>query len=659
MNTDLLLLLVRNLLADRTDLKLVLMSATIKAEKAIEYFTERGMSVGTVLDAEGTNYPIKENYLEEVMKRGNWRLDKESTCFVDTEMSANSRDEGGGDIIIKNEVLMKTPVDLIRRLVVNICDRGENGAILVFLPGWEEIEKLHKLLLSMSINGVKFFLLHSSATHENMDGVWDTASTGTRKIILATNVAESSITIPDVVHVIDSGKQKVMYYDRRHRMDRLETCWVSRANMHQRRGRAGRTQPGHYYGIFRKDRCDIFPEQVPPEIMRLSLDEVCLTVKSSIADRSQRVASILHDALDRPEKSAIDESVSSLYRLGALQPTKNSTGMLTSDRLTHLGRVLSTLPMHPAMGKMLISSALMGCLNPVLTVVASMGENVLKNMKDKKCRESLRHFLNQLPPELLFSDHLLVHELWLRSEAGEKILPFVSFKALDRIRAERRVILRDLKQLFDGSLPPFANENENNSNLVRLVLASGLLPDYAVATQAENYYRLRHITKDVASGISSSCHNYIRVSNDPYLEIPQFFLYADLMDTGRSFITNLTAFDPILLPMFGCKEDWIGIHGDSALSQVKQLKSHWDDYIHFMFEHQHSKRDMTSEQREAARRFRKAVAAFATSTVITRKAKEATRLPLHDADNNFDETKKMKSFNDRRPDFDWDFIIPS
>lgn len=341
--TDILLLVVKNLLRRRPDLRVILMSATMEAEKFVRYFEEGGYSVGKVLDIEGTNYPVTMHHLDDLLPGRQARLPPleamsyETQAFVRAEMEPEAGETTMNDLIIKNPALQEIPLDLMAALVEHIVESQPQGAILVFLPGWEEITELQTLLNGrLEASQVEIHLLHSTSPIGSADAAFRRPPAGVCKVILATNIAESSVTIPDVVYVLDSGRQKVMHYDQRLRMNVLEPCWISKANLRQRLGRAGRCQPGVYYAFYSKRRAGLLPEQTQPELLRLGLDEVCLNLKAmGFAEPS---AELLSTAIDPPERIAVRNAIDRLRRLGAID---------NDELLTPLGAALSNIPLHP------------------------------------------------------------------------------------------------------------------------------------------------------------------------------------------------------------------------------------------------------------------------------------------------------------------------
>jgi HrpA-like RNA helicase len=160
---------------------------------------------------------------------------------------------------------------------------GSAGAILVFLPGWDEIAKLRDMLREHRTLGRKgeahIYPLHSMVAPSEQRRVFSRPPQGVRKVVLATNIAETAVTIDDVVYVVDSGRLKEKSFDPYTGVSTLQTTWVSKAGAQQRRGRAGRCQPGKVFRLFSKARHEAMADFQLPELKRSPLEELCLQVK--------------------------------------------------------------------------------------------------------------------------------------------------------------------------------------------------------------------------------------------------------------------------------------------------------------------------------------------------------------------------------------------
>lgn len=173
-------------------------------------------------------------------------------------------------------------VVLIEQLIRKICSDSKDGGILVFLPGWDDINKAREKLLASSFfkNPLKFVVisLHSMVPSLEQKKVFKRPPPGCRKIVLSTNIAETAVTIDDIVYVIDSGRMKEKSYDPYNNVSTLQSSWISKASAKQREGRAGRCQPGVCYHLYSKLRAAALPDFQIPELKRMPIEELCLQV---------------------------------------------------------------------------------------------------------------------------------------------------------------------------------------------------------------------------------------------------------------------------------------------------------------------------------------------------------------------------------------------
>ncbi|KAH7955807.1 hypothetical protein HPB52_003900 [Rhipicephalus sanguineus] len=254
LQTDFLSIILKDLLAVRPDLRVILMSATINADLFSEYFGNCPR-----LEIPGIAFPVDVIYLEDILEhtgyRGNSLFDgtsavrrKDRRKFEDSiedvmpfirSLEGKYSNKTLGTLSEWNE--MRIDMDLVHALISEICAKKPEGAILVFLPGWEQINDLNKLLTAdRNLKSSLIIPLHSMMPTVNQRQVFERPPAGVRKIVLATNIAETSITINDVVYVIDCGKIKMTNFDVDKNLATLNAEWVSRANAQQRKGRAGR-----------------------------------------------------------------------------------------------------------------------------------------------------------------------------------------------------------------------------------------------------------------------------------------------------------------------------------------------------------------------------------------------------------------------------------
>lgn len=395
---DFLLIILKRVLKERKilgkpDVKVVLMSATMDTELFSNYFQHRDKYGHLVpcpdLSVPGRTFPVKEVFLEDIKEileakhrssdlvllrepdtrdylevEGNIASSSNVASRVASRVpsrvpsrAASTRDVeedtadatinwkqevkigADGQAILSNEKQDAiVPIGLLATVVAHIAKTTEDGAMLVFLPGLEEIQAVEETLRTRRPLGIDFnderrfklCLLHSSIPNQNE--VFDDVPQGCRKVILSTNIAETSVTIPDVKYVVDSGKLREKQYEQARRITQLVCTWISKSNSKQRAGRAGRVQNGNYWALFSKTRFDSMRATGLPEMLRSDLQEICLDIKAQ--GFTDPVAQFLSEAIEPPAPNVINSSISQLTTLGALND---------EERLTPLGRVLATM----------------------------------------------------------------------------------------------------------------------------------------------------------------------------------------------------------------------------------------------------------------------------------------------------------------------------
>ncbi|XP_005171140.1 ATP-dependent RNA helicase DHX30 isoform X2 [Danio rerio] len=349
--TDLLLHLLRCVLSLRPELKVLLMSASGDSQRLAQYF-----GGCPVLRVPGFMHPVRARFLEDM------QLDSRRPLLDmgSTQWSAE-----------KEENNVTPDLDLVADVIDHIHRTGEPGAVLCFLPGWQEIKAVQQQLEEKQAyrSGSQIILpLHSSMAVSEQQVVFQRPPAGQRKIVLATNIAETSITIDDIVHVVDAGVQKEQNYDPRTKVSALNTVWISQANVTQRRGRAGRCQPGHSYHLFPRKQLERMEPFPVPEILRTPLESVVMQAKIHCPE--SKAEDFLSQVLDSPDTQAVRTAVKNLMDIGVLD---------ASEDLTPLGHHVSCMSCDPRLGKVLVFSALFSCVQPVLSVVACLTRDPFYN----------------------------------------------------------------------------------------------------------------------------------------------------------------------------------------------------------------------------------------------------------------------------------------
>ena len=383
LDNDLLLTLLRDILPLRPSLKLVLMSATMDADVFSSYFS---LPREAVLFVPGVTHPVQERFLEDIVALTGYTPPQGSS-----ELSrGSSRGSGAPSPAIESEALRKAGYpDAVARLVPTLSQDAVNynllgavlnqicsdkaqppGGILVFLPGLMEIQQAREAALqqpgvrSATDNGRYLSALHSQLGSAEQAQAFAPVPAGFRKLVLATNIAETSVTIEDVVHVVDAGKLKETGYDIGTGMPTLLEAWVSKASAQQRRGRAGRVRPGVCWRLYSRATHAGFAAFALPEIQRVPLIGALLSATSLRSGGPGGATALLAKAPSPPAPATLAAAAATLVHLGAMD---------TRLRLTALGRRLAALPLDPRVGKMLVFACLLRCVGPALTVAAVFG----------------------------------------------------------------------------------------------------------------------------------------------------------------------------------------------------------------------------------------------------------------------------------------------
>jgi len=374
-DTDFLLIILRSLLERRPELKVILMSATVDANRFSRYLND-----APILTVPGRTFPVETRYLEDAIELTNYAGPSEATR-QDGRTSDNDDDEITSD---KSGIPSKLPgyspstrnvlstydeyaidYDLIVRLIEAVAYDPQlsrySNAILVFLPGIAEIRQLNDLLGGHPSFNRQWLIypLHSTISSEDQQAAFLIPPPGVRKIVLATNIAETGVTIPDITCVIDIGKHKEMRFDERRQLSRLTQSFISRANAKQRRGRAGRVQDGLCFHLFTKFRHDtLMTAQQTPEMLRLSLQDLVMRTKiCKLGD----IEETLSQALDPPSSRNIRRAIDALIEVDALT---------TGEDLTALGRQIAKLPLDAHLGKLVLLASTFACVDVAITIAA-------------------------------------------------------------------------------------------------------------------------------------------------------------------------------------------------------------------------------------------------------------------------------------------------
>uniref|UniRef100_A0A8C9ZID2 RNA helicase n=1 Tax=Sander lucioperca TaxID=283035 RepID=A0A8C9ZID2_SANLU len=383
-------------------------------------------------------------------------------------------------------------LDLIMDLLHNICSTTSDGAVLIFLPGYDDIVALRGRILyddkrfSNHSDRYQVFTLHSDMQTLDQKKAMKTSPPGIRKIILSTNIAETSITINDVVFVIDSGKVKEKSFDTLSHVSMLKTVWISKASALQRKGRAGRCRPGICFHLFSRLRFNNMLEFQVPQLLRMPLQELCLQTKL-LAPSSCPVAEFLSKAPQPPAAHAIRNAVQMLKTIDAMDQNED---------LTDLGYHLADLPVEPHLGKMVLCAVVLKCLDPILTIACTLAyrDPFILPAQGSQKRAAL-HCRTRFTSNT-FSDHMALlraFQAWqkARSDGWERSFcekNFLSQATMDMILGMRTQLLGQLRAIGfvrarGGSDIRDVNLNSENWAVVKAALVAGMYPNLVHVNQ--------------------------------------------------------------------------------------------------------------------------------------------------------------------------------
>ncbi|MDN5917207.1 MAG: ATP-dependent RNA helicase HrpA [Pseudonocardia sp.] len=345
LNIDFILGYLTRLLPRRPDLKVVITSATIDPERFAKHFGTPAQPA-PIVEVSGRTYPVEVRYRPVVdPDEPDADPDREELDAIGDAVAELQRESGAG---------------------------GQGHDVLVFLPGEREIRDTAEALERRNFRNTEILPLYARLSTAEQQRVWQ-PHTGNR-VVLATNVAETSLTVPGIRYVVDTGTARISRYSRRLKVQRLPIEKISQASANQRAGRCGRTSDGIAIRLYAEDDFDARPEFTDPEILRTNLASVVLQM---IALDLGEISAF--PFVEPPDRRSIDDGLALLHELGAVSPavagrTSGTSNGTDSGRtsLTAVGQALARLPVDPRLGRMLVEANRVGCLREVLVITAAL-----------------------------------------------------------------------------------------------------------------------------------------------------------------------------------------------------------------------------------------------------------------------------------------------
>ncbi|MFJ4503632.1 ATP-dependent RNA helicase HrpA [Streptomyces sp. NPDC088864] len=476
LNIDFLLGYLARLLPRRPDLKVVVTSATIDPERFSRHFGD-----APIIEVSGRTYPVEVRY---------------------------------------RPLLEEDAEDADRDQITAICDavdelQGEGpGDILVFLSGEREIRDTADALNKRNLRHTEVLPLYARLSHAEQHRVFQ-RHTG-RRIVLATNVAETSLTVPGIKYVIDPGTARISRYSHRTKVQRLPIERISQASANQRKGRCGRTSDGICIRLYSEDDFLTRPEFTDAEILRTNLASVILQMTAAGLGDIEKFPFI-----DPPDHRNIRDGVQLLQELGALDPAEKDP----KKRLTPLGRKLSQLPVDPRLARMVVEADRNGCVREVMVIAAALSiQDPRERPSDKQTQADQQHarFKDET------SDFLAFLNLWRYIREQQKERGSSSFRRMCKQEYLNFLRIREWQDIY-AQLRSVAkqmgislNEEDAPEQSVHTSLLAGLLSHIGLKDTEKNEYLGARSAKFA-----------IFPGSALFKKQPRFVMSAELVETSR------------------------------------------------------------------------------------------------------------------------------
>lgn len=534
LNIDFILGYLKQLLPQRPDLKVVITSATIDPQRFAEHFSTIADEPAPIIEVSGRTYPVEVRYRP----------------LVDPERpDAEERDQ------------VTAVCEAVEELWTERAADGTGHDILVFLSGEREIRDTADALESMKLPQTEVLPLYARLSAAEQHKVFGRASG--RRIVLATNVAETSLTVPGIRYVVDAGTARISRYSQRTKVQRLPIEAISQASAKQRAGRCGRLADGICIRLYSEDDYLARPEFTEPEIQRTSLASVILQMTAlGLGDVGR------FPFVDAPDARQVADGVRLLEELGAFAMADPSApdaaeserpagteavpeggrprargGRREGRRLTAYGRALARLPVDPRLGRMLIEAGKLGCAREVLIIVAALSmQDPRERPADKQTQADQSHarFRDE------HSDFVSLLNLWAYLKEQQKALSHSAFRRMCRTEFLHYLRVREWQDLhsqlrkacqdldIDPRSATSAPGEPPNADLVHQALLAGLLSHIGLRDEAKRDYLG---ARGARFGISPGSTLFRRQ--------PTWVMSAELVETTRLWARSNARIDPV------------------------------------------------------------------------------------------------------------------
>ncbi len=494
LNIDFLLGYLKRLLPKRPDLKVIITSATIDPERFAEHFADAEGKPAPIIEVSGRTYPVEIRYRPLEVESGGKTIDLD-------------------------------PLDALCEAIEELMAEGE-GDILCFFPGERDIRDAMEAIEGRHWRNVEVTPLFGRLSNQEQHRVF--RSHKGRRIVLSTNIAETSLTVPGIRYVVDTGTARISRYSTRTKVQRLPIEPISQASANQRSGRCGRVADGIAIRLYSEQDFLSRPEFTDPEILRTNLASVIL----------QMISLRLGDIADfpfvqAPEPKAVRDGLLLLHELGALEG-KEKDGLPV---LTRIGRDLARIPVDPRMARMLVEANTSGCLHDVMVIVAAMTiQDVRERPIDKQAQADQAHarFKDKS------SDFMAMLNLWDFVQEARDEMSGNAFRK--RMKADFLHYMR-IREWFDlvRQLRDVAKQlgwttqesTERRADDIHMSLLSGLLSNIGARDgNSKEFIGARNTRFLIFPGSA--------LAKKP----PEFLMAAELVETSRLWARDVAAIDP-------------------------------------------------------------------------------------------------------------------
>ncbi len=540
LNIDFLLGYLRQLLPRRRDLKVIITSATIDAGRFARHFTDAKGVPAPVIEVSGRLYPVEIRYRPVL----NPALEEGAAGGVMPQAGMTERS------LVRDEER-----DLINALVeaVDECARVGPGDILVFLPGEREIRECTEALRKHHPPGTQVLALFARLSQEEQEEIFR-PRTSARRIVLATNVAETSLTVPGIRFVIDSGLARVKRYSWRNKVEQLRIEPISQASANQRSGRCGRLGPGVCIRMYDEQDFKDRAAFTDPEILRSSLASVILRMKALRLNDIETFPFV-----DPPSGRAIADGYHLLQELGAIDPDAEKP-----DALTETGRALAKLPVDPRLGRMILAARDHHCLTEMLIIASALSVQDPRDrpMHAREAAEQAHSIFTDDKSEFVAYVKLWnwYHEQVRHKESQRKLVALLRTHYLSPLRLREWHDIHSQLMALVGEQGWRLNKTEATHEQIHLSLLSGLLGNLGFkAEEAGHYMGARDI------------RFWIHPGSRLLKKAGKWIMAAELVDTSKLYARCVAKIDPAWVERVAghlLKRSWSDPRWERKLGQV-------------------------------------------------------------------------------------------